>query len=113
MNEQKNSAYVELRNETWGVRFADGQIVEVTATQYTDPDSGRVWWAARSEWPGLRYRLAEGGDTADRAVNRLVSSGISNSDGLLGVRAIVPPAPASVACDQGYDSSFATATGKR
>lgn len=107
MNEQKNSAYVELRNETWAVRFADGRSVEVTATQYTDPDSGRVWWAARSEWPGLRYRLGEGGDTADRAVNRLVSSGISNSDGLLGVRAIVPPAPVASVNPNEHDGSAA------
>ena len=107
MNEPKNSAYVELRTETWSVRFADGQIVEVKATQYTDPDSGRVWWSARSEWPGLRYRLGEGGDTADRAVNRLVSSGISNSDGLLGVRAIVPPAPVASITPNEHDGAAA------
>lgn len=98
---------VSLHAETWAVRFADGRSVEVTVTQYADAD--RRWWAARSDWPGLPYRLATGGDTAERAVNRLVASGISNSDETtaVGVRAIVPPATAPSIAPNEHDGAAA------
>lgn len=92
-----NGADITLATETWTVRLLDGSSVPVEVRHHRTRDDGLSWCGAHATWPGIPYALHLSGNTADRAVNRLVAAAINTGtdEDAVGVRELIPPGEAT------------------